>query len=133
MTTYFGDILPFNTVVVTTVFTATTRVINTVNWASTQGAIDEYNNDLTAGEALVPLTIIDVPTATPTSTPKEDSPQPTPTPFPTLTPSPTATATALFPSTLPETGASYERWPLVFAGLLLALGGGALVKKLGFI
>jgi len=66
LTTYFGDLAPFQSVVVTTVFTATAQIVNTINQASTQGAQDEYNNDLTAGEALAPITIIDnQPTPTP--------------------------------------------------------------------
>src|SRR5690606_8709332 len=40
LTDNFGDIPPFGTVVVTTVFTATTEVLTTVNRASTEGARD---------------------------------------------------------------------------------------------
>ncbi len=58
LTTYFGAILPFETVVVTTVFTATTEVVNTVNRASIEGARDQYNNDLAGGLAQVPIIII---------------------------------------------------------------------------
>jgi len=58
LTTYFGAILPFETVVVTTVFTATSQVVTTVNQASTEGAQDQYNNNLAGGLALVPITII---------------------------------------------------------------------------
>lgn len=66
LTNYFGDIQPFATVVVTTVFSATTQILNTVNHASTEGARDQYDNDLTAGQAQVPITIID---STPTRIP----------------------------------------------------------------
>lgn len=64
---YYGPIAPFSTVVVTTVFTATARVVDTVNEARIEGARDEFNNDLGAWSAQVPITIID--SATPT-TPK---------------------------------------------------------------
>lgn len=126
LTDNFGDIPPFGTVVVTTVFTATTEVLTTVNRASTEGARDEYDNDLTAGEAEVPIIIIagDTPTATPTATPqsapRDDSDDddddngpggslaPTPVPLPTMTPSAaltvTAEAAAAGPQLLPETG-----------------------------
>ena len=69
LTTYFGDLPPFASVVVTTVFTASTQVVQGVNQASTEGARDQYSNDLTAGEAQVPITIID---DTDTSTPEEE-------------------------------------------------------------
>ena len=69
LTTIFGDLPPFASVVVTTVFTASTQVVEGVNQASTEGARDEYSNDLTAGQALVPITIID---DTDTSTPGEE-------------------------------------------------------------
>ena len=58
LTSDFGDIPPFGTVVVTTVFTATTEVVTTVNRASTAGAADQYDNDLTAGLAQVPIVIV---------------------------------------------------------------------------
>ncbi len=61
LTTYFGDLAPFQSVVVTTVFTATTQVISTVNSAGTGGARDIFNNDLTAGLAQVPIIIIAAP------------------------------------------------------------------------
>jgi uncharacterized repeat protein (TIGR01451 family) len=140
LTDYFGDLDPFETIVVTTVFTATTKVVSTTNRASTEGAIDVYSNDLTAGEAEAPITIIDspstatptpIPTATPTpvptltpaptSTPEKESPeQPTFTPIPaTETPMPTATVQAT-PTVvlLPESGRSRS---LLNGGLFLAL------------
>ncbi len=65
LTTDFGGPLPPGaTVVVTTVFTST-QGGTTKNHASTAGARDEYNNDVTAGAAQVPITIIGE--ATPTS------------------------------------------------------------------
>jgi uncharacterized repeat protein (TIGR01451 family) len=65
--TYFGPISPLQSVVVTTVFTATAQVVNTVNQASIAGARDQFNNDLTASQALAPITIIsDAPVPAPT-------------------------------------------------------------------
>ncbi len=58
LTNNFGDLPPFASVVVTTVFTASTQIVQGENQASTAGARDEYSNDLTAGQALVPITII---------------------------------------------------------------------------
>jgi hypothetical protein len=59
LTDVFGDLAPFQTVVVTTVFTATTEVVNTiVNQASTEGARDQFDNDLTGGQASAGITII---------------------------------------------------------------------------
>lgn len=58
LTTEFGDIPPFGTVVVTTVFTAAAQFNGSVNQASTAGALDEFNNTLAAGFAQVPITII---------------------------------------------------------------------------
>jgi len=144
LTTYFGDLDPFESIVVTTVFTATTQVVGTVNEASTEGALDVYDNDLTAGAAQVPITIIEgSPTATPTSTA-----QPTSTPAPTQTPTrrantpvpaqPTATpvpATATATSTpvavlMPETGYEWNAWGIVTAlfGMLVILGGIVLTR-----
>ncbi len=76
LTNDFGDIPPFGTVVVTTVFVAKTDVLTTFNEASTAGAQDEYANDLAPGAALVPILIIGPDTADPTATPT-----PTATPF----------------------------------------------------
>lgn len=115
LTNYFGDIQPFATVVITTVFSATTQVLNTVNQASTEGARDQYDNDLTAGQAQVPITIID---NTPTPTPDirnddnddndddddNDAPQPTATPVAPV--APTATAVALVPATVESAATS---------------------------
>lgn len=58
LTTDFGDIPPFGTVVVTTVFTAMAQFNGSVNQASTAGALDEFNNNLAAGFAQAPITII---------------------------------------------------------------------------
>ncbi len=68
---YFGPITPDTTLAITTVFTATTQVVNTTNRASTQGALDEFDNEAAGGVAEVPITII------------EDTPTPTVTPAPT--------------------------------------------------
>jgi hypothetical protein len=139
LTTFFGPIPPFGTVVVTTVFTATTQVIDaSVNQASTEGALDIYDNALTAGSDQVPITIID---NTPAPAPDEDddddddddeAPAPTPTvPAPTLTPTPAATLAAEFiapdstkPIYLPETGQLQTGWLIaVLIGCsLLTLG-----------
>lgn len=73
LTTIFGDLQPFATVVVTTVFTATTQVLNTTNQASVAGARDQFNNDLAGGQAFVGITIIDdTPTPAPTRRDDED-------------------------------------------------------------
>ncbi len=133
--TYFGPIPPDSSVVLTTVFSATTQVLNTENRASTEGAQDEFGNDLTAGSALVPITIIGSPTPVPTATPEDeddddddDLPAPTPThtpvPRPTPTPIPTQvsqqspltdTNTPLY---LPETGRF-----IIDGGLIIPLFG----------
>jgi hypothetical protein len=58
LTTDFGDIPPFGTVVVTTGFTALASFNGDVNQASTAGARDQFDNDLAAGFDQVPITII---------------------------------------------------------------------------
>ena len=131
--TYFGPISPFHTLVVTTVFTATTDVITTINEASTEGVRDEYDNDLTAGQAQVPIVILPAPTKTPKPTKTPAPPQPQsppdtsapPSATPTWTPLPPGTVTPPPPEILPETG---QRIPirLILIGLglgVLALGG----------
>ncbi len=103
LTNYFGDIQPFATVVVTTVFSATTQVLNTVNQASTAGARDQYDNDLTAGFAQVPITIIaDTPTPTPEGDSDDDDDD---------TPAPTATATMVAPTAVATVAASQSATP----------------------
>ena len=102
--TYFGPITPDTSVVITTVFTAITQVVTTVNRAETGGAIDEFGNDATGDEDEVSITVVDPePTLTPTSFPKtendDDDDDNTSRPVPTATsvsilPLPTATATA---------------------------------------
>ena len=145
LTTFFGPISPFNTVVVTTVFTATTQVLNTTNAASTEGALDEYNNDLTAGATQVPITIIN---GTPAPAPSDDSddddtstpaPIPTTASVPTLSPTPTAgqgitttnvstdTATPLY---LPETGwLPFDKFVVPILGVILLTVGWYFSKK----
>jgi hypothetical protein len=125
LTIDFGDIPPFGTVVVTTVFTATTQVLTTVNQASTAGATDQFGNDLTAGETEVPIVIVPEPNPTPI-VPKSGEPEdrgndddddegglPAPLPTPTaLAFAPTVVPTSqltsqtslTLPTTLPETG-----------------------------
>lgn len=145
LTDHFGDIQPFDSVVITTVFTATTRVVNTVNQASTEGAIDVYNNILDAGATQVPITIISDATATLTPAPADDDDDEeeadTPTPFPTSTPTvaalaaitatPQSTAAVQGPLYLPETGRQMAlKFAVPLAGLLLlALGWLAAGKK----
>jgi uncharacterized repeat protein (TIGR01451 family) len=125
LTSDFGDIPPFATVVVTTVFTATTQVVTTVNRASTAGAADQFDNDLAAGAAQVPIVIIaEAPTPIPgpakngpakdSDDDDDDDTATAPAPFPTTTPtgvvvivSGPATATiegGTTPQYLPETG-----------------------------
>ncbi len=137
LTDYFGDLAPFQTVIVTTVFTATTQVVSTVNRASTEGAIDIYDNDLTAGAAQVPITIIDqAPTATPTLVPQPTntpapaqptntpvSAQPTTTLAPSLTPTPVA-------ALLPETGYGPSPAAFILWGALVAVAAGAAMRAL---
>jgi len=111
LTTDFGGPLPPGaTVVVTTVFTST-QGGSTKNHASTAGARDEYHNDLTAGAAQVPITIIGE--TTPTS---EDHDSDNNAVAATATPAAVATASAAIvtgsavvtqqnaPKYLPETG-----------------------------
>jgi uncharacterized repeat protein (TIGR01451 family) len=133
LTSYFGDIPPFYTVVVTTVFTATNWVVNTtVNSASVQGALDEYNNDLAANVAQVPITIIDTQPA-PAATPEDDDDNIViPAPTPTVTPTPVVTKSAALqaPLYLPETGwLTLYRIALPVLGLFLAIVGWMLVKR----
>ncbi|MBI1878327.1 MAG: LPXTG cell wall anchor domain-containing protein [Chloroflexi bacterium] len=58
LTNDFGDIPPFGTIVVTTVFTTLASFVGDVNQASTAGARDQYDNDLADGFDQVPITII---------------------------------------------------------------------------
>jgi hypothetical protein len=58
LTDIFGDLDPFQTIVITTVFTATTEVLNTTNQARVAGAMDEFNNILDEGRAQVGILII---------------------------------------------------------------------------
>jgi uncharacterized repeat protein (TIGR01451 family) len=129
LTAYFGPLAPFQTVAITTVFAVLTDTTATQNRANVAGARDIYQNDLTAGEALVPITIIgdeQTPTPTATARPSGDSdrsdeatatPAPvivTPTPAALVTPiggsqSLTASLVLTFPRYLPETG--YLPWP----------------------
>ncbi len=133
LTAFFGPIPGDTTITVTVVFTALSDIETSVNQAQVVGARDEFGNDLAAGQDEVPIRILPLPlpTATPTATPEEEeetSPTPTPTPTFTPIPTPTPTPTPTFPTTLPETGAVSGEWSLVVGGLLLALGGGVLLK-----
>lgn len=157
LTNYFGDIQPFATVVITTVFSATTQVLNTVNQASTEGARDQYDNDLTAGQAQVPITIIEsVPTRIPDNNDNDngndndndneanEAQQPTATPVASVAPTATAVAIAsataeitstvvpiIGPRFLPETG-QFPGLPFLLLTLafILLLIGGWYVKKI---
>jgi len=134
LTTYFGLIPADTAVVVTTVFTALMRVDSTVNQASTAGALDQFDNELTAGLAQVPITIIDdTPTPAPDNEEDDDENedtvpvQPTATATPAVpTPTPTVIIVAEQQSTgtpryLPETGHAQAGWLVDFligSGLL---------------
>lgn len=58
---YFGPIQPDTAIIITTVFTALTQVVDTVNQAQTGNARDEFNNDVTGDAFQVPITVIDNP------------------------------------------------------------------------
>ena len=93
--TFFGNLTPFETIVVTTVFTATTTGGETTNQASIENARDEFSNDLTAGQALVPITIIgDTPTPAPSNDSDDDDDDDDDIIAPTNTPVRLATATS---------------------------------------
>jgi uncharacterized repeat protein (TIGR01451 family) len=156
LTTDFGDLPPFGTVVVTTVFTAVAQFDGTVNQASTAGALDEFNNALAAGFDEVPITIIggedndnedndnedndndeDIPAPTAT-VPVVSTPTPAATPaldqLITGTTSVTGTTTVTSSSTpkyLPETGQwGLSGWPTLAWGLGLLAVSLYLLKKL---
>jgi hypothetical protein len=139
LTTYFGDIPPFGTVVVTTVFTATAEIIDTtVNSASTEGALDQYENDLTGHETQVPITIIgNTPTPGTDESPDDDDDEAdTPTPAPTVTPTPGPVITTSdqtdtsFPRYLPETGWVQDGFlAIAILGLILLTSGLYLIRK----
>ncbi|MBE7554423.1 MAG: hypothetical protein HS126_25510 [Anaerolineales bacterium] len=159
LTTDFGDIPPFGTVVVTTVFTAAAQFNGSVNQASTAGALDEFNNALAAGFDEVPITIIgggqdtddrvdedndnddndneeDIPAPTAT-VPVVSTATPAPTPtleqFITNTTSVTGTTPVTNSSTpryLPETGQwGLSGWPIIAWGLGLLMVSLYLWKK----
>ncbi|MBN1934560.1 MAG: hypothetical protein JW934_07835 [Anaerolineae bacterium] len=137
VTSSTGDIPSHGAVSVTTVFTALVSGENITNSTQVAGAVDWYGNDLDGGADLVPITIIDRPTATPqpTSTPQPTAtPLPTstsapgPTPVPTHTPAPTLvaavpTSAVPTPATLPVTG--QDRWTPGFLLLVALLASGA--------
>jgi uncharacterized repeat protein (TIGR01451 family)/LPXTG-motif cell wall-anchored protein len=145
LVTYFGNITPFQSVVVTTVFTATGQGGDTTNRASIEGARDEFSNDLTAGQAQAPITIIgDTPTPAPTTDEGSDdddddtaAPTTTPVSLVTVTPAPTIiVGDSVFsgpdaPHTLPATGHE-EGPPLgIYLAMLFAAGlGWLLLRKL---
>jgi uncharacterized repeat protein (TIGR01451 family) len=156
LTTDFGDIPPFGTVVVTTVFTAVARFNGSVNQASTAGALDQFNNMLAAGFDEVPITIIggddndnddndnddndndeDIPAPTATI-PVVSTATPAPTPtfeqMITSTTSVTTTTpvtTGSTPKYLPETGQwGLNLWLILGSGLALLAAGWFMVKRL---
>jgi uncharacterized repeat protein (TIGR01451 family) len=149
LTSDFGDIPPFGTVVVTTVFTALARFDGNVNQASTAGALDQFNNDLAAGFAQVPITIIgennndDNNNEEDDDDDQKDIPAPTPTPImSTATPAATPLAGQTITSTVPVTAASTPKylpetghravisWIALGAGASLLALGWYLIKKL---
>ncbi|MBN1976477.1 MAG: hypothetical protein JW918_03665 [Anaerolineae bacterium] len=105
LTDLAGDIPPHGTVTVTTVFTALTSG-DATNSAEVSGASDWYENELTGGSDLVPITIIEgptpTPTAAPTSVPATRQPAPTAAPDSTATPGSTPTNTVI--PLLPQSG-----------------------------
>jgi|GEM_PF-2425329 len=144
LTTYFGNITPFQSIVITTVFTATAQGGTTINQASIEGARDEFNNDLTAAQDQVPITIVgDTPTPTPTvDSDDEDDNTPAPTPTSVVIVSVDATPTAVgiteqsvlsdtnAPRYLPETGnRSSDHGIAPFFCLTLLVGGWFLAVK----
>ncbi|MCB0197326.1 MAG: DUF11 domain-containing protein [Anaerolineae bacterium] len=60
-TSYFGPLQPDTAIIITTVFTALTQVVDTVNQAETGNARDEFSNDVTGDAFQVPITVIDNP------------------------------------------------------------------------
>jgi hypothetical protein len=158
LTTDFGDIPPFGTVVVTTVFTAAARFDGSVNQASTAGALDQFNNTLAAGFDEVPITIIggedndndnedndnedndndeDIPAPTATiPVVNTATPAATPTLDQIITSTTSVTGTApvtnsLTPKYLPETGQwGLSLWPVLGWSLALLATGWFVVKRL---
>ena len=137
LTTHFGNITPFNTIVMTTVFTATSQGGTTVNQASIEGALDEFSNDLTANQDQVPITIIgDTPTPAPTveSDDDDDDDAPTPTPASVVLVEATPTAVDITqqntlsdsnaPRYLPETGKGPRDQTFIPLYCLALLAGG---------
>jgi hypothetical protein len=130
LTIHFGDIPADTTVSVTAVFTALPGIglINTINRAEVQGALDWYNNVLSPSADQVPITIIGE--SPPSGNEEDDETVPTPVPTVAPTPTPTAVPTSLptptleyiVPKQLPETGRSWPRgWLALIAGVGLLL------------
>jgi hypothetical protein len=83
--------------------------LNTSNQASTAGARDQYNNDLTAGFAQVPITII---ADTPTPIPRNDSDNDNDNDNDNEDrPAPTATATMVAPTAVATVAARLSATP----------------------
>jgi len=106
LTDWAGDVPAHGTVTVTTVFTALTAG-GATNSAEVSGASDWYENELTGGSDLVPITIIEgpptpTPTTAPTSVPATRQPASTSVPASTATPGPTPTNTTI--PLLPQSG-----------------------------
>lgn len=147
---YFGPITPDSRVVITTVFTASTEVLTTVNRAETGRVVDEFGNDATGDVAEVPITIIgDAPT--PTVTPvivyvdddddgEDVAVAPTPTPLPAVAPATgpgvsetSITTTEQIETTtaryLPETGYYPARSPIFPVVIIVVLLAGSWLLK----
>ncbi|MFL7792429.1 MAG: hypothetical protein AB8I69_09840 [Anaerolineae bacterium] len=131
LTNWAGDIPAHGTVTVTTVFTALISG-DAVNSAEVSGASDWYENELTGGSDLVPITIIEgpptpTPTTAPTSVPATRQPAPTSAPSAsTATPGATPTNTPI--PLLPQTGdQSTKRGPGNASAGLLVLSIGMVV------
>jgi hypothetical protein len=146
-TSYFGPIPPDSSVIITTVFTATTQVVNTVNRASTEGALDQFNNDLAAGSDAVPITVIgDTPSDgsdgddenhNGSSNKEEEEEEEEEEAVPTATPASPATPRAETevitdvngPLYLPETGQLSINWIFILLTGLSLLGLGSYLVK----
>ena len=129
ITSWTGDIAPFQAVTITTVFTALASADEmALNRAEVEAASDWYGNDLAGGADEVPITIINQPTPTPPTptpaAPSTPSSPSAPTATPTALPTPTPVIMLLPVSGRPSSGAGWSGWGwlLVFALVAGALG-----------
>ncbi|MFP4344855.1 MAG: hypothetical protein ACLFU8_09195 [Anaerolineales bacterium] len=125
ITSWTGDIPPFQAVTITTVFTALASADEmALNRAEVEAASDWYGNDLAGGADEVPITIINQPTPTPPtptpSTPSTPSPPSAPTATPTALPTPTPVIMLLPVSGHPSSGAGWRGWSWLVVFALVA-------------